>query len=168
MHFCLLEALGSPLNKEGQLRVYVHTNDGYVIAVNPEARLPRNYSRFIGLVEQLYELGKVPSECEALLKLEHKTLKQLLSEVKADYVLAFSRAGKPKTIHDAVCSVQEKKRLAVLVGGFPHGCFSEATLQLADEVVSVDSEMLEAWVVTSRVIYERERAFSVPKKRLKH
>ena len=165
-HFALLEALGSPLNKEGLLQVIVHTNKDYVITVNPSTRLPRNYNRFIGLMEQLFQLGKVPSEGEALLTLECKTLQQLLTEAKADYVLAFSREGKPKTLQDTVSSLQAKRRLAVIVGGFPHGHFSETTVQLADEVVCVDSEMLDAWVLTSRVIYEYECALSVPRKRL--
>jgi rRNA small subunit pseudouridine methyltransferase Nep1 len=165
-HFALLEALGSPLNKEGLLQVYVHTIKDCVITVNPSIRLPRNYNRFIGLMEQLFQLGKVPSEGEALLTLEHKTLQQLLAEAEADYVVAFSREGKPKTLHDTVSSLQPKRRPAVIVGGFPHGHFSETAVQLADEVVCVDSEMLEAWTMTSRVIYEYERVLSVPRKRL--
>jgi rRNA small subunit pseudouridine methyltransferase Nep1 len=165
-HFVLLEALGSPLNKEGLLQTYVHTSKDYVITVNPSARLPRNYNRFIGLMEQLFQLGKVPSEGEALLTLEHKTLQTLLAEAEADYILAFSREGKPKTLQEAVSSLQSKRRLAVLIGGFPHGHFSETAVQLADEVVCVDSEMLEAWTMASRVIYEYERALSVPRKRL--
>jgi len=165
-HFALLEALGSPLNKEGLLKVYVHTNKDYVITVNPSTRLPRNYNRFIGLMEQLFQLGKVPSKGEALLTLEHKTLQTLLAEAEADYVLAFSREGKPKPLHDTVSSIQSKRRPAVIIGGFPHGHFSESTVQLADEVVCVDSEMLEAWTVASRVIYEYERVLSVPRKRL--
>ena len=165
-HFALLEALGSPLNKEGFLQVYIHTNQDYVITVNPKARLPRNYNRFIGLMEQLYQLGKVPSEGETLLKLEHKTLQNLLNEAEADYVIAFSREGSPKTIEEAVSNLQAKQRPAVIVGGFPHGHFSETTIQLADEVACVDSEMLEAWTLASRVIYEYERAMSLPKKRI--
>ena len=165
-HFALLEALGSPLNKEGLLQTYVHTNNDYAITVNPATRLPRNYNRFIGLMEQLFQLGKVPSEGETLLKLEHKTLQQLLIETEADIIVAFSREGKPKTLHNTVSSLQSKRRLAVIVGGFPHGHFSETAVQLADEVVCVDSEMLEAWTMASRVIYEYERVLSVPRKRL--
>jgi rRNA small subunit pseudouridine methyltransferase Nep1 len=165
-HFALLEALGSPLNREGLLQTYVHTNKDYVITVNPSARLPRNYSRFIGLMEQLFQQQKVPTTGEILLRLEHKTLQQLLAETKADYVLAFSREGKPRTIQDAVSGLEPKQRPAVIVGGFPHGHFSEATTKLADEVVCVDSEMLEAWTVASRAIYEYERAVSLPTKRL--
>jgi rRNA small subunit pseudouridine methyltransferase Nep1 len=165
-HFALLEALGSPLNKEGLLQTHVHTNKDLAITVNPAARLPRNYNRFIGLMEQLFQQGKVPSTGETLLKLEHKKLQTLLAEAEADYILAFSREGKLKTLQDAVSTLQAKQRPAVIVGGFPHGHFSETTIQLADEVVCVDSEMLEAWTVTSRVIYEYERSLSLSGKRL--
>jgi rRNA small subunit pseudouridine methyltransferase Nep1 len=166
-HFALLEALGSPLNKEGLLQVYVHTINDYVLTVNPTARLPKNYNRFIGLIEQLFQQGKVPSDKEPLLTLENKTLKQLLAETKTDYVLAFSKEGKPKTIQDAISVLLQKQRSAVVVGGFPHGHFSKPTTQLLDEIVCVDSEMLETWTITSRIIYEYERTFSIPTKRLK-
>jgi len=165
-HFALLEASGSPLNKEELLQTYVHTCKDYIITVNPATRLPKNYNRFIGLMEQLFQQGKVPPTGETLLKLEPKTLQTLLAETEADYTLAFSRKGKPKTLQDAVSSLQTKRRPAVLVGGFPHGHLSEAAIQLADEVACVDPEMLEAWTVTSRVIYEYERSLSVPRKRL--
>ncbi len=167
IHFALLQALGSPLNKERLLQVYVHTNNDYVVTVNSEARLPRNYDRFVGLLEQLFELGRVPSVGQTLLKLEHKTLPQLLEQTKTDYVMAFSRKGSPKTLEEAIPKLLEKQRPAVIIGGFPHGHFSETTIRLADEVVCIDSDMLETWTLTSRVIYEYERAISLPKKRLK-
>jgi rRNA small subunit pseudouridine methyltransferase Nep1 len=73
VHFALLEALGSPLNREGLLQTYVHTINDYVITVNPETRLPRNYNRFVGLMEQLFESYRVPPTGQILLKLEGKT-----------------------------------------------------------------------------------------------
>jgi rRNA small subunit pseudouridine methyltransferase Nep1 len=167
VHFALLEALGSPLNKERLIRVYVHTNNDHVITVNPEARLPRNYDRFVGLLEQLFELGRVSSVEQILLKLERKTLSQLLEETESDYVMAFSRKGSPETLEETISRLLAKQRPAVIIGGFPHGHFSETTIRLADEVVCVDSDMLETWTLTSRVIYEYERAISLPKKRFK-
>ncbi len=165
-HLALLEAFGSPLNKEELLQVYVHTNKDYIITVNPKARLPKNYNRFLGLIEQLYQLGKVPSEGEALLKLDNKTLPNLLVETEADYVVLFSREGEPKTVEEAVFGIKKKRRPVVVIGGFPHGNFSKTTVELADEIFCVDSEMLEAWTLTARVIYEYERVLSLPKKRL--
>jgi len=167
VHFALLEALGSPLNKERLLQVYVHTLNNYVIKVKPETRLPRNYNRFVGLMEQLFELGRAPPNGKALLKLEPKTLLQLLREINPTHVLAFSTAGTPYTIEEVTSRLLNEEKPAVIIGGFPHGHFSATTLQLVDELVCIDLEALEAWTVTSRVIYEYECAISLPMKRLK-
>jgi rRNA small subunit pseudouridine methyltransferase Nep1 len=168
VHFALLETLGSPLNKEGLLQTYVHTVGDYVIAVNPETRLPRNYERFLGLIQQLFEFGRVPPEPTqtALLTLECKTLQQLIRSIKPSSVLAFSRTGKPCTLEAAVSKLAHEEKPVVIVGGFPSGHFSETTRDLADEIVCIDPEMLEAWTVTSRILYEFERALGIPKKRL--
>jgi len=166
VHFALLEALGSPLNKAGELQVYVHTINDHAISVNPKARLPRNYNRFVGLMEQLFELKRAPPTGPALLKLEHKTLSQLLQDIKPTYTLAFSRIGTPSTLEEAISRLSDKERPAVIIGCFPHGHFSETTIKLANELVCIDPEMLETWTVASRVIYEYERVISLPKKRL--
>lgn len=169
VHFALLEALGSPLDKEGLLQTYVHTISDCVIVVNPETRLPRNYDRFVSLIQQLFEIGRVPPEQAkaALLTLERKTMPQLIRDIKPSYVLAFSRVGKPYTLEAAVSKLAHEKSPVVIVGGFPRGHFSEATMKLVDETVCIDPEMLEAWTVMSRVIYEFERALGFPEKRLK-
>jgi rRNA small subunit pseudouridine methyltransferase Nep1 len=166
VHFALLEALGSPLNKAGELQVYVHTINDQTITVDPKARLPRNYNRFVGLVEQLFEMKKAPPTGPALLKLEHKTLPHLLQGIRPTYTVAFSRTGTPSTIEEAISRLSSNERLAVIIGGFPHGHFSEKTVKLANEVIRIDPEMLETWTVASRVIYEYERAISLTKKRL--
>jgi len=169
VHFALLEALGSPLNRERLLTVYVHTCTDNVIWISPETRLPRNCSRFASLMEQLYESKRIPPEEKGelpLLTLKHQTLAQLVSAIKPTHTLALSRIGKPRTLETAVRDLIRHKRPAVLVGGFPRGHFSQSTLKLADEVVSIDRETLETWTVVSRVIYEYERVLTLPGKRL--
>jgi len=166
VHFALLEALGTPLNKEGYLRIYVHTINDHVVQVNPEVRLPKNYTRFVGLFEQLFQLRRIPPAGPALLLLERKNLDQLLQDNECDYVLAFSTKGSRGKLDEPMQKLQARERPTVLIGGFAHGHFSETTAKLADEIVCVDPEMLEAGVVTSRVIYDYERAISLPTKRL--
>ncbi|MEM2454601.1 MAG: 16S rRNA methyltransferase [Candidatus Bathyarchaeia archaeon] len=166
VHFCLLEALGSPLNKEGLLRTYVHTIDDNAISIDPETRLPRNFNRFIGLIEDLFKHGHVPPKGKSLLSLETRSLPRLIEALKPTYTVIFERSGEPKTFEDVALKLAMENRPAVLVGGFPHGEFSEETIRLADEVVCVDSEVLDAWVIVSRIIYEYERAIGLPKKRL--
>jgi rRNA small subunit pseudouridine methyltransferase Nep1 len=166
VHFALLEALGTPLNKEGYLRIYVHTINNHVVQVNPEVRLPKNYTRFAGLFEQLFQLRRIPPAGPALLLLERKNLDQLLQDIECNYVVAFSTKGSPGKLDETMQKLHARERPAVLIGGFAHGHFSETTAKLADEIVCIDPEMLEAGVVTSRVIYDYERAISLPTKRL--
>ena len=165
VHFCLLNALGTPLNREGLLRTVVHTRDDKVISVRPETRLPRNYDRFVGLVEQLCRLGRVPETGEALLEIRGEGLPKLVSELGASRIVALSRAGVRSTVEDVIESIMGESNPLFLVGGFPTGSFSSATIKLADDVFSIDPETLDAWVVVSRLIYEYERAIGLPMKR---
>jgi rRNA small subunit pseudouridine methyltransferase Nep1 len=165
VHFSLLGALGSPLNKEGLLGVYVHTFNDYVVSVAPEIRLPKNYNRFIGLMEQLFEFGKVPPKGNSLLALERKTLPELISMVEPTYVIAFSGTAKALTLEEAVLRLKKEDNPAAIIGGFPAGHFTETTIRLADKIVCIDPEMLEAYTVTSRLIYEYERTISLSKRR---
>jgi rRNA small subunit pseudouridine methyltransferase Nep1 len=166
VHFALLEALGSPLNKERLLQVYVHTFSDYVITIAPETRLPRNYNRFVGLMEQLFEFKRIPPTGQPLLTAKKMKLPQLLQTIKPNYILAFSKKGKKCTLEDAVSKLSNKEKPVAIIGGFPHGRFSEKTTKLADETAAIDPEMLETWTITSRLIYEYERAISLPRKRL--
>jgi rRNA small subunit pseudouridine methyltransferase Nep1 len=169
VHFSLLEALGSPLCKEGLLQVYTHTIADSMISVNKETRLPRNYNRFLGLMEQLLELKHIPSEGSPLLTLtEDVTLPRLIEKTKPDYVVTFSRKGTAKTLEKTVSEFVKKKNPVAIIGGFPHGTLSETTTKLADDVVSIDREMLEAWTVVARIIYEYERQIGLPLRRLAH
>jgi len=165
VHFCLLDALSTPLNREGLLRTVVHTRDDRVISVRPETRLPRNYDRFVGLVEQLYRLGRVPEVGEALLEIRGEGLSKLVDELGASRVVALSRVGERSTVEKAVESTVGESNPLFLVGGFPTGRFTPATIKLADGVFSIDPETLDAWVVVSRLIYEYERAIGLPLKR---
>jgi len=81
--------------------------------------------------------------------------------------LGFSRTGKPRTLEEAVSQLSNEKRPLLIVGGFPHGHFSEVTVKLVNETVCIDPDMLETWTVTSRAVYEYERLLSVSKKRIK-
>ena len=163
----LLQALGSPLNREGLLRVYVHTVDDRVIDVDPKLRLPRNYDRFIGVLEQLYETGRVPPDEPPLLRLRKCTLPSLVRESAASMTVAFSTVGEPLTVKDACSRLAETPAPLTLIGGFAHSHFEPSTTDLANNVFSIDREPLDAWVVAGRVIYEYECAIGLPERRLR-
>ena len=160
-HFILLEALGSPLNKRGLLEVYVQTRSGHVIWINPETRLPRVYERFKGLIEKLYKEPVVEADGKTLLKLEEKSLMELIKEVDPDVRILLSEKGKLTNWSRFGKFLVSKRKPLVMVGGFPRRDFHDETLQNADEVISIWPEALEAWVIASRVISITEQALRI-------
>ncbi len=165
-HRSLLAALGTPLNKEGLLSVFVHTTENKIICVNPKTRLPRNYSRFVGLIEQLYKEGKVPKENSVLLSLESMNMTSLIKELKTPYIVALTKIGDPKPLEEIVKSFSRRQGGTVIVGGFPHGHFNKDVINIAAHRFSIDKDTLDAHIVVSRILYEYEKALGLPEKRL--
>ncbi len=160
---CLLAALGAPLNLEGELRCLVHTSQDKLIKISPKVRLPRNTDRFVALLEQLYEQGKVPRNSPHLLTVEDSRLSTLVSNLHSDSVIALTTQGEPRPIHALASELVRKKEPVLLVGGFSNGHFSKETLALADGVFRIYSRGLDAWTVVARATYEYERALGINK-----
>ncbi len=166
VHTTLLELLGTPLNREGLLQTYVHTVQDRVIEINSNVRLPVNYDRFVGLLEQLYAVGRVPEAGEPLLTIRNQALNQLLREVKPSTTVAFTTQGEYEDLSALCEEIAKERKPLILIGGFPRGHFSKETLDLADRAVRIDRDALEAWVVASRAVYAYELAIGLSKRRL--
>jgi len=152
VHLCLLNALESIANKEGLLRVYVHTRNDEVIYIKPETRLPRNYNRFVGLMESLFKNRAVPKDLE-LLRLEEKTLGELIGEIAPDGVFVMHEEGESIKPRDFGKVLAELENPLVIVGGFPHGDFRG---EMPWERVSVYGEPLVAWAVVNEIVINFE------------
>jgi len=166
VHVCLLEALGSPLNKRGLLRVYVHTIDNRVISVDPSTRIPRHYYRFVGLMEQLLTEGRIPPNSDKpLMKCTRMTFPELLNELGIELSVLMHERGERVKLDDLgswIASEMVKgRRVAVVVGGFPHGDFNEDVLNAVSRRVSIFDEVLDSWVVTSRILAAVELALGL-------
>jgi rRNA small subunit pseudouridine methyltransferase Nep1 len=155
-HITLLQILSSPLNKEGRLRSFVHTINDDVIQVDGKTRLPRNYDRFVNLIEQLFVDRRVPPQGDPLLTVKKSSIQELLETVQPSVTVAFSSIGTPTTMRNVCRDLARERFPTVLIGGFAHGHFSKTISDLADMVVSIYHEPLDAWVVASRVVYEYE------------
>src|SRR2546428_2030552 len=125
VHFCLLLALGSPLNSDNQLTCFVHTRDDHVITINSRARLPRNTDRFTALIEQLYQSSIVPSSGPPLMKLRRESLKDLLSKISPDSIVALTTLGLPKPIEAVAAGIRRAEKPVVDVVGVSGGCLSD-------------------------------------------
>nr|MDO8080772.1 16S rRNA methyltransferase [Candidatus Freyarchaeota archaeon] len=158
IHLSLLAALGTPLNKYGFLQIFVHTIQDMVIRIASETRLPKNYNRFIGLMEQLYDLGKVPPEGPPLLTLEKMTLETLIKNLKPSETLLFTEKGTLLKLKPVMNECAKQENPLIIIGGFPHGDFSPETLKLSDKKISISPETLDTWIVVSRALYCYEEA----------
>ncbi len=147
VHFCLLNALESIANKEGLLRVYVHTRNNEVIYIKPETRLPRNYNRFIGLMESLFKSGAVPKGLE-LLRIEKKSLGELVNEIGPDGVFVMHEGGRFVKPLEFGRMLAELENPVVVVGGFPHGDFRS---EIPWERISIYKGPLVAWTVVNEI-----------------
>jgi len=160
LHFCLLEALGSPLNHRKRLELFVSTIDGYVIHVNPRVRLPRVYERFKGVMEDLFKKHVIKTdEGVELMRIEKMSLPSLVEKLNPSLRILMSEKGVLKTRKE-LKDLMNVARPLVMVGCFPHGDFSDETKSLAERVVAVDENPLDAWVVVSRTLCLAEELVS--------
>ena len=154
-HLFLLTVLESRANKQGQVHVLIHTRNDVLITISPQTRIMRNYDRFQGLIEQLFEKHVVPDEKHPLLQLtEHISLQQLVNEQSADSVIVFSKDGKQVLLPEYFDGLRKQKKTNVLciIGGFPSGSFHTDVTSFATDVLSLYPEMLPAWTVASEVV----------------
>jgi rRNA small subunit pseudouridine methyltransferase Nep1 len=161
IHFCLLEALGAPLNLEGNLRLGIHTLNGVSIDVNPDVRLPRDGYRFKTLMERLLIEGQIPPAPDPpLMKTEQVTLHDLKERLKPSRTFALTSHGKPLKLENLCRIMALESNPLAFIGAYPHGEYRQETLVETDEQYSIYPKPLEAWVVTSRLIYEYEKQIS--------
>jgi rRNA small subunit pseudouridine methyltransferase Nep1 len=154
-HLFLLTALESIVNKQSQLKVLVHTRNDIVISIDPKTRIMRNYERFLGLMEQLFEKQVVPDKKQPLLSLQQNvTLKQILEQEQADVVIALLKDGASVVLQDYFMKFKKQKKhhSLCIIGGFPSGVFHTDVKSIATDVISLFPEMLPAWTVASEIL----------------
>ncbi|MEM0466256.1 MAG: 16S rRNA methyltransferase [Candidatus Thermoplasmatota archaeon] len=163
VHTCLLVALDSILNKKNMLRVLIHTRNDELISVNPGTRVIKNYDRFVGLIEQLFEKQCVPDEQNPLLTIEKDyTIQKILKRYPADVVLGFDTGNHEIQLPLIFKELkkQKKQELVCIIGGFPKGSFRCNLHDLADTVVSLYQEMVPAWTIVSEILVNYENVFT--------
>ncbi len=161
VHVSLLEALESPLNKEGLLETIIQTYPGHIIFIEPETRIPRNYNRFAGLMEQLLVYGKVPPDSEKpLLYVKTMTIKDLLEEKGFNGLILMHEKGVRKKPLDIVKEAYNNNYL-IGIGGFPHGDYSIEIIDLSLKQYSIYNGPLMTWIVVSRILSAAENMLGI-------
>src|SRR6267378_3624283 len=158
-HIVLVVALDSILNLEGGLRVFIHTRNDEAIQFAPETRIPKNFTRFVGLMEDLLEKGEVPEE-EPLIRMDRDvTLAQLLAKLGGE-PWAFAEGGDPLDLR--VGFPRHEENLIAVIGGFPHGGFRSPVSTLCKRVVSIHPKPLKAWTTAAEVLVAYRQAPAQP------
>lgn len=164
VHFSLLEATSIPLYHKGMLSVYVHTLADKVISVGKkDVRLPKNYNRFVGLMEDLFSKGRITSDDRnLLLEVEDMGFDMLLDRIEPSVVIGLSRLGEMRKAEYVASVVKDVEGGAcIVVGGFPKGTFSTSIRNRLEHTISISKYSLEAHVVVARVLYEVEKALGI-------
>ena len=152
VHHCLLNALGSPLNKSGYLEVYIHSYLGKLYRVDSSTRIPRNYNRFKGLMAKLLQKGRITSTHGTLFEEVRKSLVDLIKLYKKRSVIIFSKSGKLIGNYSELFRKDLNKNYIIIIGGFQRGNFSQNILDLGNSVNAISEYSLDAWVVVNKVI----------------
>lgn len=156
VHRCALLALDSWANSQDLLRCYIHTRHDYVIEIHPSTRLPRQYHRFVGLIEQLMKKTEIRTDEHTLLSYKKKSLKELVHNIQGEKIL-FWEQGKNMTIGDLFAS-KKQNPLTIIIGGFPHGDFHQPP-QLIEQKICVEKETFTASYLTAKSIISFEQNY---------
>ena len=151
-HICLLNALGSPLNKSGNLKIYIHTIHNRIFDINSEIRIARNYNRFKGLIGNTLLNGDIIDRDKKLISQVDGNLTDLIKTIENSEILFFSSRGSLIKSHQNLFLKNSSKNYIAIIGGFQRGSFSKEILSLSDNLISISKYQLDAWVVVNKII----------------
>jgi len=152
LHNCLLNALGSPLNKHNLLKIYFHTINNRIFELNPEIRITRNYNRFKGLTAKLLIDGNIQFKETFLIKEIKTKVVNLINSFKKRVIFLFSSKGTLIQHHLNLFQRNLSKNYIAIIGGFQKGKFSKQIMELSNNLISISQYSLDAWIVVNKVI----------------
>jgi len=151
-HLCLLNILGSVLNKSGNVELYLHTINDKIFKFNPEVRIARNYNRFKGLMAKLIIDGKIDIGDKVLINSISDNLKELINSFNSPKIDIFSHQGKKIELYNSISSLDISENYIVIIGGFQKATFSDEILKLSSGTISISHYPLDAWVVINKLV----------------
>ena len=160
-HLSLLNALGSPLNKNGNLRLFLHTIKNKIFEFNPDIRISRNYNRFKGLMAKLLIDNDISVNGTKLISLFNGTIQDLVSTFEKPKILQFSKKGKLIKNYNELFLGDVSKNNIAIIGGFQKSTFSDEFLDLSKNLISISNYSLDAWVVVSKIINYYEMSYNI-------
>ena len=151
-HLCLLNILGSVLNKSGNIELYLHTINNKIFKFNSEIRIARNYNRFKGLMAKLLIDGRIDIGDKVLINSVAGNLKELINSFNNPKIDIFSHKGKEIEFYRSISSLDISENYIAIIGGFQKATFSNEILKLSRRIISISQYPLDACVVISKLI----------------
>lgn len=156
LHYSILLFMDSPVKND--FEIFVHTVNNEIIRVDNSTRLPRNYNRFVGLMEDLFRKRVIRAGERKLLEITSLRLHDIFKNREVVILREKGELGE-----SLLKSVMKTGNFVIGVGCFPHGDFSESTLDTlvssGAKFVTLGTVPYTTLYVTSRIIciYERVR-----------
>jgi rRNA small subunit pseudouridine methyltransferase Nep1 len=151
-HLCLLNALGSSLNKAGNMEIFIHTINNKIFKFNSEIRMARNYNRFKGLIAKLLIDDKITFNGKLLISRFEGNLKTLINNFIEPEIYLLTSKGELVRDYKHLFMDDILKNVICIIGGFQKSNFSEEVSKLSNKLISLSKYSLDAWVVISKII----------------
>ena len=152
LHLCLLNALGTSLNKLKKLNLFFHTINNRIFKVNPNIRITKNYNRFKGLMAKLLIDNKIQIDDVGLITPINKNLNELVSKYEDLNTLILSRKGKLIGSYKDLFKSDKSINYLLLIGAFQKSTFSKKILDISDNLISISENSLHSWIVVNKAI----------------
>jgi rRNA small subunit pseudouridine methyltransferase Nep1 len=162
LHACLLNILGSPANKTGSIKLYIHTIQNRIFEFNPKIKITRNYNRFKGLMAKLLIDRDLRANGASLItELSHDLNKFILSFQKTGITLCTSEGRILSDYSELFKNKSNFKNHLVIIGGFQKGHFSNDFTKLNANRISISRYSLDAWIVASKIVNLYEISYGI-------
>lgn len=149
IHQILLTLLDSPLNKSGNMQIYIHTERNVLFKVNPKTRIPRTFKRFAGLMVQL--LHKLRIRASGTSEILFKVVKNPVTRhlpIGARRI-GTSVSGRLLPARDLVAELDPKKPIVFVFGGMARG---KVEVDYVEEEISLSQYPLSAACAIGRLL----------------
>ena len=162
LHACLLNILGSPANKAGSIKLYIHTIHNRIFEFNPEIKITRNFNRFKGLMAKVLIDGDIRANNSSLItELDYDLIKFILSFQETNIILCTSKGKILSDYSELFKSKSNFKNYLIIIGGFQKGSFSNDYTEINAKRISISKYSLDAWIVVSKIVNLYEISYGI-------
>ncbi|KAL2930042.1 Ribosomal RNA small subunit methyltransferase NEP1, partial [Bienertia sinuspersici] len=160
VHEALLQIMDSRLRLAGRLKaVYIHTNEGVLIKVEPYCMIPRTVGSFCNMIAELLQTLsiKAKSNRKKLLRVVANPVTKYLSPKSRKIGLSFS-SQKAVQLREYVSGINCDEDVVFVVGVMAHGKIESDYIE---DLVSVSRYHLSSAVCLRHICIALERKWSI-------